>query len=179
MNDKRSRKIIYLAHCLLNQNAKVEGLAAYPGTFRPLARLLLKSNAGLVQLPCPEMACLGPKRPLGPDTVEQYDTPKNRAACRKLARAAALEMKAYQRAGCKVLAALGVEGSPSCSAKRVPRLVAGQRRLTRGGGLFIEALKKELNKAGLRIPVIGIPESDAAGELRKALKRVSSLLSSQ
>ncbi len=172
MADFRSKKIVYLAHCLLNQNAKVRGLAGYPGAFEPLARILLKSGVGLVQLPCPEMACLGPKRPLGTDTVEQYDTKRYRAVCRKLARAAARELKAYQKAGYNVLGVLGVEGSPSCSVGKAPRLVRGKRRLVKGRGLFMEALTRELARNGLNAPFMGVPECPEAGALGSTLKKV-------
>ena len=172
MKDRRGRRIIFQAHCLLNQNAKVEGLAGYRGACEPLMRLLLKSGAGLVQLPCPEAACLGLGRPLGTDTVEQYDTPRYRAVCRRLARAAVREMRTYQDAGYEVLAVLGVEGSPSCSVERAPRLIAGKRRLVRGGGLFVEALRGESARAKLKIPFIGVPERREAGDLGKALAAI-------
>lgn len=172
VRDKRSGKVLFLAHCLLNQNAKVRGLADYPGAFEPLARILLKSGVGLVQLPCPEMACLGPERPLGTDTIEQYDTPRYRSMCRKLAKSGARELKAYQNAGYKVLGVLGVEGSPSCSVERAPRLVRGKRRLIKGRGLFMEALFGELVRCRPRVKFIGVPECPEAGSLGCTLKKV-------
>jgi hypothetical protein len=160
----------------LNQNAKAEGLAGFPGTFRPLLEILESSEAGLVQLPCPEMEHLGPHRPLGTDTVEQYDTPKYRVLCGKLSDKIISEIQAYRRAGYRVLGILGVEGSPSCSVVRAPRLVAGRRRMGAGSGLFVGALKEKMILAGLEVPVIGIPESGGAAKLRGAMKIVRNLV---
>jgi general secretion pathway protein D len=67
---------------------------------------------------------------------------------------------------------LGVEGSPSCSVGRAPRLIAGKRRLVRGGGLFVEALRGESARAKLKIPFIGVPERREAGDLGKALAAI-------
>lgn len=86
MKDIRGRQIVFLAHCLLNRNAKVAVLAGYRGVHEPLVRLLVKSGAGLVQMPCPEAACFGLLRPLGTDTVEQYDTAEYRSLCRGMAK---------------------------------------------------------------------------------------------
>jgi len=172
MKDRRGRRIIFLAHCLLNQNAKVDGLAGYRGACEPLVRLLTRAGVGIIQLPCPETTCLGLGRPMGTDTVEQYDTAKYRAVCRKLARAAVREMKAYQGAGYRILCVLGVEGSPSCSVDRAPKLVGGKRRMVRGCGLFMEALKSESVRAGLKLKFIGVPEANAAGDMKKALEQI-------
>ena len=57
--DGRSKKVIFLAHCLLNQNAISDGTAVYPAAFRELIQLLLDREVGVVQMPCPELCCLG------------------------------------------------------------------------------------------------------------------------
>ena len=57
--DGRSKKVVFLAHCLLNQNAISDGTAAYPAAFQELIRFFLDNEVGIVQLPCPELCCLG------------------------------------------------------------------------------------------------------------------------
>ena len=57
--DGRSKKVIFLAHCLLNQNAISDGTAVYPAAFQELVQLLLDHEVGIVQMPCPELCCLG------------------------------------------------------------------------------------------------------------------------
>ena len=54
--DGRSRKVVFLAHCLLNQNAISD---VYPAAFRELVQFFLEHQVGIVQLPCPELCCLG------------------------------------------------------------------------------------------------------------------------
>jgi predicted secreted protein len=168
--DARSWKVAFVAHCLLNQNAKVAGVAGYAGMFEPVVDLLNRHRVGIIQMPCPELRHLGPGRPVGTDTRDQYDTPAYRVVCRRIAHETVAEAKAYMGAGYTVLAVLGVEGSPSCAVTRTPRLVEGSRALTPGQGLFTEALRAEFREAGLdEIPFLGIPESEDAGDLEAAL----------
>ena len=42
--DKRSEKIIFLTHCVLNQNAKVRGIAKDPGAITPLINFFLEEG---------------------------------------------------------------------------------------------------------------------------------------
>ena len=58
-NDGRSKRVVFIAHCLLNQNSISDGTAVYPAAFKSTVRLLLDADAGIVQLPCPELCCLG------------------------------------------------------------------------------------------------------------------------
>ena len=57
--DGRSKKVIFLAHCLLNQNAISDGTAVCPAAFGELIQLPLDHEVGVVQMPCPELCCLG------------------------------------------------------------------------------------------------------------------------
>ena len=58
-DDCRSRRVIFLAHCLLNQNSISDGTAVYPAAFKDVLRLLMDAEVGVLQLPCPELCCLG------------------------------------------------------------------------------------------------------------------------
>ena len=57
--DGRSKKVVFIAHCLLNQNAISDGTAVRPAAFEQLAYALLEREIGIVQMPCPELCCLG------------------------------------------------------------------------------------------------------------------------
>ena len=46
--DGRSRKVVFLAHCLLNQNAISDGTAVYPAAFRELVQFFLEHQVGIV-----------------------------------------------------------------------------------------------------------------------------------
>lgn len=58
-NDGRSKKVVFIAHCFLNQNSISDGTAIYPSAFRSLIDYFLSANIGIVQMPCPELFCLG------------------------------------------------------------------------------------------------------------------------
>ena len=58
-DDIRSKKIVFIAHCLINQNAISDGTAVYPAAFTDLINLLMQNDIGIVQMPCPELCCLG------------------------------------------------------------------------------------------------------------------------
>lgn len=177
MTDNRSQRIILMAHCLLNQNAKVKGLSTHPGLFAPIISTIENAGVGIIQLPCPEFVHLGPLRPIGTDTVEQYNTPEYRAVCQKIAIRTAAEVTSYQNAGYQVICFLGVEGSPSCSVSRAPHLVGhDQSQLKPGSGIFVEILKHQFKTSDLHIPFLGIPESDEAGNLNTAMAQLNKLL---
>ena len=65
-------RVAFIAHCLLNQNAKVEGGARCPGVYSPLVAALRARGWSIVQMPCPELAFTGLNRFWA--VKEQYDT---------------------------------------------------------------------------------------------------------
>lgn len=112
---ERGRKVAVVAHCLLNVNTKVHGLARYDAV-HPVALRLIAEGAGLVQLPCPEEAHLGMNR--WGMTRDQYDVPAYRRLCRGLARRVAEMVASLAADGCDILGVWGVDGSPSCGVNR-------------------------------------------------------------
>ncbi|OGL47055.1 MAG: hypothetical protein A2161_20080 [Candidatus Schekmanbacteria bacterium RBG_13_48_7] len=176
-SDARSKKIAVVAHCLLNQNAKVQGLAVYQGVFEPIASILFRKGIGIIQMPCPELKILGPARPLGTDTVDQYDTDEFRAKCIDLTSEILLEISAYHNSGYRIMCILGVDGSPSCSVVQVPKLTkSGQRILESGKGIFMQILNDELEKKGFVFPMIGVPENRKSLYFDDALTKIISIL---
>ena len=101
VKDKRSEKLIFLTHCCLNQNAKVRGIAQYPGAITPLIELLLKEGVGMFQMPCPENTFVGNMR--WGSVKEQYDTPMFRRHCRQLAEEVVDQAENYMQCGNQVL----------------------------------------------------------------------------
>ena len=84
--DGRSRRVLLIAHCLLNQNAISDGTAVCPAAFREAVRALLDGEAGIVQLPCPELCCLGLDRgdPRGAEGPVRLKTPASAGPCASL-----------------------------------------------------------------------------------------------
>jgi hypothetical protein len=62
LQDARSGRLIFLSHCLLNQNACVRGLASQPAVIRDLVDLLLAYDIAFYQMPCPEVTYIGSMR---------------------------------------------------------------------------------------------------------------------
>ena len=58
-NDGRSKRVVFVAHCFLNQNSISDGTAVYPAAFKDLVVFFLNADIGIVQMPCPELCCLG------------------------------------------------------------------------------------------------------------------------
>lgn len=136
-HDVRSHKVVVLAHCILNQNSRVAGLAHYPAVVDEIVNFLVKHDVGILQMPCPEVTYAGLKRETR--TREQYDIPKFRDLCRQIARSTAELIQECRWDGVEVLAVLGIGGSPSCG-------------VTDPSGFLIEELAAELEKRKITVP---------------------------
>ena len=134
--DKRGHKIVVVAHCILNQNSRVRGIAYYAGMINEIVDVIRKHEVGIIQMPCPELIYAGLLRPS--QTKEQYDTLAFRRHCRQIASSTADQVEEYVRNGLKVLAVLGVEGSPTCGVEP-------------GSGILIEELQSELKKRKIEV----------------------------
>jgi predicted secreted protein len=59
LQDVRSRKIILVSHCVLNENTRYLGGAFCPGFNRNIISAIADSDCGILQMPCPEQAAWG------------------------------------------------------------------------------------------------------------------------
>jgi predicted secreted protein len=160
--------VAVVAHCLLNVNTKVHGLAVYPAV-HPVVGELLATGVGLVQLPCPEVAHLGMAR--WGMTREQYDIPAYRRLCQKLVEPIVDTLTALVADGCEVVGVWGVDGSPSCGVDRTCVGYEGgevERLLSLPccvqvpeEGVFISILRSSLVKRGLELSFHAVPEDGA------------------
>ena len=55
--DNRSKRVVFLGNCIINQNARFPGIAVKEGPFVEFAEILMKNGIGIEQMPCLE--CLG------------------------------------------------------------------------------------------------------------------------
>jgi predicted secreted protein len=174
LKDKRSRKIVVVAHCILNQNARVSGLAKHAGMIDELAKLFLKKDYGVVQMRCPELIYGGLKR--WSQTKEQYDTPMFRKLCREIAKSVTNQIKDYLGSRVNVALVIGVEGSPSCGVNETSKgyfggVVEGtgeqKSESVKGSGILIEELRSELNKMEISIPFYGIKHTSLNNDIRR------------
>lgn len=156
-------RVAFVAHCMLNQNAKVVGGALCRG-INPLLLDQLRSHGWQVaQMPCPELTFTGLNRFWA--VREQLDTRAYRRHCRRIVDAVAAAVCAHLDRGDEVVL-IGLEGSPSMGVRvtssdpeRVgrPHWPEGAPELTSGSGILIEELLEELRARGVREPrAIGI-----------------------
>lgn len=113
--DARGRRIAIVCHCLLNANAKVEGLSQYAGV-HPLIGRLAEHGIGVIQMPCAEMTALGMRR--WGQTREQYESIAFTEHCRELAEQTAAQVREFARCGYDIVGLVGVDGSPTCGVNR-------------------------------------------------------------
>jgi predicted secreted protein len=151
-------RVAFIAHCLLNQNAKVLGGAKRPGMWEPVIDLLREHGYTIRQMPCPELAFAGAKRFWW--VREQADTPLFRRHCRRIARVVAATMEPHVSAGDEVII-IGVDSSPtmgidySPSAPEwggEPNIGRDETVLLGGDGIFLEELEAELTERRLPMP---------------------------
>ena len=174
--DKRSRKIIVVTHCILNQNARLDDCAIFKGAIPELVNIMISRGYGIFQLPCPEMAAIdfkrskrSKKRPYIRDILE---LPLYRKKCRAVAEYTAVQIKDYLKNGFYIPAVLGKDGSPACGVTGTS--VKGVQ--VKGTGVFIEELRKSFKKHKIKTPIIGMSDHSPeqlkkiTGWLKKNLK---------
>jgi predicted secreted protein len=60
LTDRRSKKVVFLAHCLLNENTRYLGGACRGCCVREIVEQCITHDLGMVQMPCPE--CHDPQK---------------------------------------------------------------------------------------------------------------------
>lgn len=161
----RSRKVIFLAHCILNQNARITVCANFPAMFETLVDWLKANNIGIIQMPCPELRVLG----LGRLTVRDgLETPEGHAHLHSMIDDLIYTIKEYQFQEFQVIGILGKNGSPACG---VTRTYLDERQQD-GQGVFIRLLKERLTAEALDIEILGagdLEQEDAIQWVRERM----------
>ena len=168
---RRSKKIILLAHCLLNANAKVGGLCTYPAVLVNLLEGLVRREIGIIQLPCPEMLLYGSRR--WGHVREQFAHPAFRRGCRQALQPIVDQLVDYRDHGYQLLGVIGIDGSPSCGVaaaassgqwsgdfldKEATWAKVDNLGTWPGPGVMIEELQVLLAEAQLELPFFAVAE---------------------
>lgn len=173
--DGRSRRVVVLSHCLLNQNTRYPGGAACPGAVPAALQPYLDDGAGLVQMPCPEQRSWGGVRrppmlwalahrratalaPLVLPVIERY----LRWRYARLARTVARDVADAAGDGVDVVAVVGVAGSPSCGVRTTMDLGLAARRVARSN--------QALTRGWLTDDVVAAAERPGQGLFTTALQ---------
>jgi predicted secreted protein len=127
--DERGGEVVFVAHCLLNENTRYAGGAFRRGMVGELVEEIQRRGWGIVQMPCPEQVVWGGvrKRHLGRvygtrgSLAYRFRRPLVRIAVgwttvrySALARAVVRQIEDYLRSGMRVVGIVGVGASPSC-----------------------------------------------------------------
>jgi predicted secreted protein len=127
--DGRSKQVIFLSHCLLNENTRYLGGACRAACVREFVEDCTERDLGIVQMPCPEQQAWGGVlkrtmlraygmrgkmldrlRPLLYPVFVLY----TKLVYRRLAWHVARQIHDYCRSGFTVVGVVGIDGSPSC-----------------------------------------------------------------
>jgi len=116
LKDKRSGKIALIAHCILNQNSRVLGLAERPCAITEIIEFLICEEIAIVQMPCPELTYAGLLRKA--QTRDQYNTAMFRRHCKRIVKEIVNQIEECEKCDMKVKIVIGVDGSPSCGVNK-------------------------------------------------------------
>jgi len=129
LKDERGKKVIFLSHCLLNENTRYLGGAFRKAGVDELIDALQREGIGMVQMKCPEQKTWGGvlKREMlmGYCIKGTFLRPflnilmiffiwKTKRSFKKIAKEVVSEIKDYMDSGFEVSGIVGIKGSPSC-----------------------------------------------------------------
>lgn len=129
LKDERRKKVIFLSHCLLNENTRYLGGACRRAGVDEITGALQKKGIGIVQMKCPEQKTWGGvlKRYMlmGYCIRGTFLRPflkifmifflwKTRWSFGKIAGEVVSEIRDYMDSGFEVCGIVGIKGSPSC-----------------------------------------------------------------
>ncbi|MDA8135278.1 MAG: hypothetical protein M0T82_11685 [Desulfobacteraceae bacterium] len=187
---KRKKQIILLAHCILNVNSKVYGLAGYKSSLKDLVGFLMDQDTAMIQLPCPELEILGLKR--WGHVKDQLDYPFFRVSCRSLLDPMIRQIRMYREDGYVLRGVIGIDGSPCCGVRRTCRSSAWsgdfldkeetwekirQMHWAKEPGIFMEMFQSMLREASLSLPFFAVDETDSTETLPALIKELAASFS--
>lgn len=133
IKDRRSKKVVFLSHCILNENTRYLGGACSGCCVNDILEACVKNDIGIVQMPCPEQRAWGGviKRLLlmayGSKGTFLYSCRAvviplmvnyTRLVCWWMARDTASQIQDYCASGYSVMGVVGIDGSPSCGVNK-------------------------------------------------------------
>ena len=177
----RSKKIVALAHCLLNINAKVDGIATSPAGATELVSLLMQNGFGIIQLPCVEQDMCGIRR--WGQVKNQLNHPSFIARCNEMLTPVVNQLEDFYNNGYKICGIIGVDGSPSCGVNlscsgewygEIGEIYntmekANTLEMTEESGVMIDVLKKMLSSRKMSIPFFSVNEKNMNGDWQKLI----------
>ncbi|MFZ2149397.1 MAG: hypothetical protein WAV28_19470 [Sedimentisphaerales bacterium] len=165
----RSKKCVFVSHCLLAQVMMAKGLVKLsPAIIKQAVQFCMDNDINIFQMPCPEFLCAagGPGRDV--HGKAWYEKNGLRQTSSEIAKEQVTYMVKLIHAGFEVLAVIGVEFSPACA----PNYLNNGRRIVKDKGIFIEELQREFMLRKLQVPFVGVNQRWT----RKLEKQLSEVL---
>jgi len=158
LRDERSNKVVFVSHCLLNENTRYLGGAFRKGCVDEIVDELQSNGFGIIQMKCPEQKAWGGiLKPtmwiaLGLKKSKLYKLNwlffpifvwNTKRVYTSLAKKVVHEIKENINSGIKVVGILGVDSSPSCGVNNTLGLKASFEYFVNSNLDSID--KKEMN----------------------------------
>ena len=165
--DGRSKKVVFIAHCILNQNSISDGTAVFPAAFKEVIKKFLDADIGIVQMPCPELCCLGLNRgnDNGADDPVVIENTRIRKEMQKGETHKLLmvqvdyvmkQITEYNAYGFEIIGIIGANRSPNCGVETTSDF----NKEISGKGVFMSELSNRIHEQKLNIPMLGIKSTD-------------------
>jgi len=179
LRDNRGKRVIFLSHCLLNENTRYLGGAKCEAGVNDIIGQLQSQGIGIVQMPCPEQMFWGGilkrKMLMGyginhsilkffRKIYVNYFIWQTKLNYQELANQIAHQIKDYIDLDFEVLGIMGIKGSPSCGVTQSLDIKKSSQYLA---GLDL----KELTKDKFNRDIYDLCLVDWEGLFIKALKQ--------
>ena len=156
------KKVVFVPHCILNQNVRALGKEKSNGTIREVVNFFAEAEIGIVQLPCPEVEFDGGlERKF--KTKENYNTEIYREHCKEVSLEILKVIKKYLDKEYKVIGILGIEFSPTCGVYRIE----DGKKIVPGKGILIEELESEMQRKNFQVPIISVNLNNVYSTIEK------------
>lgn len=155
LKDNRSKKVVFVSHCILNENVRYLGGACRKGCVKEVVEWCMESDLGIVQMPCPEQNAWGgvtkrwllmvygakgtflyKMRGLFLPLFLQY----TKLIYRQLAKTVVDQINDYLVSGYSIIGVIGIDVSPSCG---VNTTLDFERSFELGASIDVESVTVE------------------------------------
>lgn len=183
LKDERSKKVIFVTHCILNENTRYLGGAFRRGCIDEIVDEIQNRGIGIVQMKCPEQKAWGGIlkkymwQPIGSKNALLYKLKgiflplfiwNTRRIYRKIAKEVVAKIKDYIASGFEVIGVIGIAGSPSCGVNATLDIIKSFEFLANTEIDNLDRMK--MNESGIKELLIkgkGFFIETLEGELRK------------
>lgn len=152
LKDERSKKVIFVSHCILNINVRYLGGAFRKSGINEIIDEIQKNNIGIIQMRCPEKEAWGGvtkpyswlslkiKSSFIVKTFYPVFMWRTKLIYRKIAKKVVKDMQNYQNSGFEIIGIVGISASPTCS---ISKTIDGRKFLDYLSNKKVDDIKRE------------------------------------